>query len=81
MTTFNVGDIVEATTKIWRYDNRAELHPGDIARVRDVWQASPESPQIVGLDIEGKLPIGDIVCYETGPLCLVLAHRRALPGS
>lgn len=67
---FKIGDIVEATKKIWRKDGRSELFPGDKAKVIEVWQTTPESPQIIGLEIEGKLPIGDLVCFENVPLRL-----------
>jgi hypothetical protein len=70
-TKFKVGDIVEATGKIWRKDGRSELQPGDYAKVREVWQTTPESPQIIGLEIKGKLPMGGIVCFENVPLRLV----------
>ena len=68
---FRVGDIVEATSKIWRKDGRTELQPGDKATVSSVWQTNPDSPQIICLDIKGKLPMGDIVCFENVPLRLV----------
>lgn len=75
---FKVGDIVEATAKIWRKDGRSELQCGDHAKVREVFQATPESPQIIGLEIEGKLPIGDIVCFENVPLRIVYSPNA--PG-
>lgn len=80
-TKFKVGDIVEATGKIWRKDRRSELQPGDQAKVRDVWQTTPESPQIIGLEIKGKLPIGDIVCFENVPLRLVHSPNAEVGGS
>ena len=76
---FRVGDIVEATSKIWRKDGRTELQPGDKATVSSVWQTNPDSPQIICLDIKGKLPMGDIVCFENVPLRLV--HSSNGPGS
>jgi hypothetical protein len=66
-----VGDTVEATGRIWRFDRRSELSPGDRATVSGVWQTTPDNPQIIGLEIEGKAPMGDIVCLENTPLRLV----------
>jgi hypothetical protein len=66
-----VGDTVEATGRIWRFDRRSELSPGDRATVSGVWQTTPDSPQIIGLEIEGKAPMRDIVCLENTPLRLV----------
>lgn len=68
---FQIGDVVEATGRIWRIDRRSELQPGEQAKVREVFQATPESPQIIGLEIEGKLPMIDIVCTEHLPLRLI----------
>jgi hypothetical protein len=68
---FKVGDIVEATGHIWRFDRRSELSPGARAKVSEVSQTTPASPQIVGLEIEGKPPMRDIVCLESVPLRLV----------
>lgn len=72
-TKFKVGDIVEATAKIWRRDGGSELQPGDQAKVREVWQTTPDSPQIIGLEIKGKKPMSDIVCFEGVPLRIVFS--------
>lgn len=73
---FCVGDIVEATDIIYRRDRRSILQRGDKVRVRTVWQTNSDSPQIIGLDIEGKLPICDIVCSESVPLRLVYSPHK-----
>jgi hypothetical protein len=85
LTEFRVGDIVEATATFRRKDGRSELRPGDEATVRAVWKTTPDSPQIIDLDIEGGLPMGDIVCFEHVPLRLLhspyaSAHPRAAKG-
>ena len=82
LTEFRVGDIVEATATFRRKDGRSELRPGDKATVRAVWKTTPDSPQIIDLDIEGGLPMGDIVCFAHVPLRLLHspyahAHPRA----
>lgn len=77
-TTFKVGDIVEATAKIRRRDGGSELKPFDRATVRSVWQTTSESPQIIGLEINGKLPMGDIVCFENVPLRLIYSPNDKL---
>jgi hypothetical protein len=71
LTEFRVGDIVEATATIRRKDGRSELRPGDKATVRAVSKTNPDSPQIIDLDIEGGLPMGDIVCFAHVPLRLL----------
>ena len=68
-----VGDIVEATDKIWRQDNRSILEKGYLARVSRVSQNNPESPQIIGLNIQGQFPMMDIVCFHDVPLRFI--HR------
>lgn len=70
-TVFKVGDAVVATDKIQRIDGRSTLRIGDRAKVSQVWRTTPESPQIIGLEIEGKMPMGDIVCYKNVPLRLL----------
>jgi len=62
-----VGDMVEATAKIWRFDRRSELLPGERAKVSSVFRVD-ENTQIIGLEIEGKLPMGGIVCNENTPV-------------
>ena len=71
-----VGDTVEATGRIWRFDRMSELCPGDRATVSRVWQTTPTSPQIIALEIKGKAPMGDIVCRENTPLSLVSPNDR-----
>jgi hypothetical protein len=85
LAEFRVGDIVEATATIRRKDGRSELRPGDEATVRAVSKTNPDSPQIIDLDIEGGLPMGDIVCFAHVPLRLLhspyaSAHPRAAKG-
>ena len=85
LTEFRVGDIVEATATFRRKDGRSELRPGDKATVRAVSQTTPDSPQIIDLDIEGGLPMGDIVCFAHVPLRVLhspyaSAHPRAAKG-
>lgn len=68
ITDFKVGDIVEATESIQRFDGSSHLAPGETAKVSYVWQTTPDSPQIIALEIKGRLPMGDIVCEENHPL-------------
>jgi hypothetical protein len=69
-TVFKVGDIVIATDEIRRVDGESTLRPGETARVSSVFRATPDSPQIIGLDLGNRMPMGDIVCFESGPLKL-----------
>ena len=66
-----IGDTVEAT-KLWRrMDSRSFLKVGERARVSSVFQKDSASPQIIGIEITGRLPMGDIVCFDDVPLKLV----------
>lgn len=76
--TFFMGDVVEATRTIVRHDGCSILHPGDLARVLCVFRAAPHGPQIVALEIQGQLPIGDIVCFDDVPLKII--HHSSLRG-
>ena len=67
-TKFSVGSIVEATGEIRRVDGRCKLRTGDIAKVIDVRQSTPESPQIIRIELPNKMIMIDIVCYENVPL-------------
>lgn len=67
LTNFKVGDVVIATEEITRKDFRSRLHRGEAAKITAVWRNNPESPQIVGVSIRNKMPMGDIVCYENHP--------------
>jgi hypothetical protein len=73
---FSVGDVVEATLRIARADGKSRINTGDSARILRVWRTKPNSPQIVDLEIQGQLPITDIVCFENVPLRIV---TRRLP--
>jgi hypothetical protein len=66
-TVFEVGDLVEATKKIWRVDYKATLHPGDKATVFRVFRVDPNSPQIVALRDKNGCILCDIVCDDTVP--------------
>lgn len=68
---------MEATANIQRKDGRSELQPGNQAKVREVWQKTPESPQIIGLEIKDKFPIGDIVCFENVPLRIIYSPENS----
>lgn len=67
---FKEGDAVVATALITRVDKRSYLLPGERATVWQVWRTTQESPQIISLKIEGRAPMGDIVCFENVPLRL-----------
>lgn len=67
---FKIGDIVEATNWIWRVDKKTVLKKGDKAEVYEIFQLDENSPQIINIKVEGKFPIGDLVCYDTLPLKL-----------
>lgn len=68
---FKVGDVVEATVGISRQDHRSHLDPGERATISQIWQTSEEDPQIVGVVIDGRLPMRDIVCRGNIPFRLV----------
>ena len=68
---FKVGDIVRATSMFSRKDNRSHLALGEFAEISSVYQPAENSPQIIGLKIKNRLPMGDIVCLENVPLELV----------
>lgn len=60
---FKVNDIVEATRVINRIDRRSYLAIGETANIISVYE--DDGHQIVGIEISGKKPITDIVCFNT----------------
>jgi hypothetical protein len=75
MPSFKVGDTVKATKTFMRQDGKSTLGIGETARVSGVYRRSLDAPQIISLDIDGKLPMGDIVCFADVPLELVTAAK------
>jgi hypothetical protein len=75
MPRFNVGDTVRATKKFMRQDGKSTLGIGETARVSEVYRRSLDAPQIITLDIDGRLPMGDIVCFADVPLELVTSAQ------
>ena len=59
---FEVGDLVEATRKITRFDHMSLLNVGERARITSVFNG--ERCQVVNIEIQGRLPVIDIVCFE-----------------
>jgi hypothetical protein len=77
MTTFKIGDIVEATTRIRRQDGGAELNPGAQAVVCGVWQEKPGGPAVIDIDCcETHFRFINIVCGDNPPLKPVIPSRR-----
>lgn len=72
---FKVGDIVEATGTITRVDDLCALEAGDRAKVVSVFQSSPESPQVIGLEF-GNFQMKDVVCFDSIPLKLVASQSQ-----
>jgi len=61
MIEFESGDIVVATVEIWRKDKKSRLMPGDKAKVSRVWKNKQGGLQILDVEIDGQLPMIDIV--------------------
>lgn len=59
---FNIGDIVKATRYIKRKDNKSLLNKGELAKIKLVFET--ENSQIVDIEIQGRLPMTDIVCVK-----------------